>query len=56
MKRGGDGNINLIEQAKAQIIDGLLLPLRERGLEQDGLCLQHTKGNSDDNSVCLEEA
>lgn len=56
-RRGGNRHkTNLVEQAKAKVIDGLLLPLRERRLKQDGLCLQHSKGNSDNDSVCLEEA
>ena len=46
---------DLVEQSKAEVADGLLLPLGEGGLEGDLATLQHTQGDRYQDNITTED-
>ena len=46
----------LVQQAKAEVVDRLRLPLRQRRVEGDGLGLQHAEGHRHEDSVRSKDA
>ena len=47
---------DLVQQSKTQVVNGLLLPLREGRLERDCLGFEHAQWNRQQHSVSLENA